>query len=290
LVCSSEGALPKRNKKHDEDFSLWLEIGEMVEHKVNVRGFRGFRGYQVSMLFALAALVNACSGQDAPEAAAPLNALTAAEEAAGWQLLFDGETTSGWRGYNQDSFPAKGWAVSDGTLMTVPTEPADRGLRGDILTEEQFENFELSIEFKVSPGGNSGILYRVVEREGEPIWYNAPEYQVLDDSAHLARPDLDMRKHLTGDNYDLHASAMPASNQVGDWNHARIIIDNGHVEHWLNGQKTVEYEIESPEWEELYKASKFSEYPSYGRTAAGHIGLQDYGDNVWYRNIKIRQR
>ena len=77
---------------------------------------------------------------------------------------------------------------------------------------------------------------------------------------------------------------------MGDWNHARIIVDNGHVEHWLNGQKTVEYEIESPEWEELYKASKFAEYPSYGRTAAGHIGLQDYGDNVWYRNIKIRRR
>ena len=262
----------------------------MLEHKVKVRGFRGFRGYQISILFAFAALVNGCGAQDTSEEAAPPNTLTAAEEAEGWLLLFDGETTDGWRGYNKDEFPARGWEVRDGTLMTVPSDEADRDLRGDILTEQRFENFELSIEFRVSPGGNSGILYRVVEREGEPIWYNAPEFQVLDDSAHLARPDLDMYRHLTGDNYDLHASVVSASNPVGDWNQARVIVDRGHVEHWLNGEKTVEYEIESPKWEELYQASKFSEYPGYGRTAVGHIGLQDYGDNVWYRNIKIRQR
>ncbi len=252
---------------------------------------RGFRGYQTgSLLLAFALLAYGCGGQDASEAAAALNTLTEAEESAGWRLLFDGETTNGWRGYNQDEFPVRGWEVRDGTLMTVPSDEADRSLRGDILTEQRFENFELSIEFKVSPGGNSCILYRVVEREAEPIWYNAPEYQVLDDSAHLARPELEMHKHLTGDNYDLHASVVSAANPVGEWNHARIIVDRGHVEHWLNGEKTVEYEIESPDWEELYNASKFSEYPNYGRTATGHIGLQDYGDNVWYRNIKIRQR
>ena len=242
------------------------------------------------LLLALAALANACGGQDASEAEDPLNTLTAAEEAAGWRLLFDGETTDGWRGYNKDSFPTAGWEVRDGNLFTIPAvgeEPEDRG---DIITVETFENFELSLEFKVFPGANSGILYRVVEREGEPMWYNAPEYQVLDDSAHLRMGTMDMHKHLTGDNYDLHASLVHASNPVGEWNHARIIVDSGRVEHWLNGHKTVEYEFASPAWEALYDGSKFAEYPNYGRTAMGHIGLQDYGDLVAYRNIKIKRR
>jgi len=112
----------------------------------------------------------------------------------------------------------------------------------------------------------------------------------LDDSAHVARSEMDMHKHLTGDNYDLHASVVKASNAVGEWNHARIVVDRGHVEHWLNGQQTVEYEIESAEWEELFEASKFADHPLYGRTQVGHIGLQEYGDYVWYRNIKIRSR
>ena len=101
---------------------------------------------------------------------------------------------------------------------------------------------------------------------------------------------MDMHKHLTGDNYDLHASPMHASNPVGEWNHARIVVDGGRVEHWLNGHKTVEYEFASPEWEALYNASKFGEYRNYGRTAVGHIGFQDYGDLVAYRNIKIKRR
>ncbi len=216
------------------------------------------------------------------------NTLTAVEAEAGWRLLFDGETTAGWRGYNQDAFPSERWEVRDGTLAIVPSDPVGRG-GGDIVTEERFDNFELTIDFRLTPVGNSGIFYRVLERDGEPVWYNGPEFQVLDDSAYIA--DLgadDMHTRLTGDNYDLHASAVRVANPIGEWNRARIIVDNGHVEHWLNGQQTVAYEIESPEWERLVEESKFAEYPRYGRTVPGHIGLQDYGYLVEYRDIKIR--
>ena len=132
--------------------------------------------------------------------------------------------------------------MRDGNLVTLSREDGGSGV--DLITEEQFENFELSIEFKLTAVGNSGILYRVVEREGEAIWYNAPEYQVLDDSAHIAMGTMDMHKHLTGDNYDIQASSVRASNPIGEWNHARIIVNGQHVEHWLNGVMTVEYEIE----------------------------------------------
>ncbi len=215
------------------------------------------------------------------------NSLTAAEVEDGWQLLFDGESTNGWRGYNRDGFPSEAWEVRDGNLVTLAQEDGGSGV--DLVTEERFESFELGVEFKLTPVGNSGVLYRVVEREGEAIWYNAPEFQVLDDPAHLAMGTMDMHKHLTGDNYDIHASSVRASKPIGEWNHARIIVNGQHVEHWLNGAKTVEYEIESPEWDTLVAESKFAEYPHYGRTQRGHIGLQGYGRLVSYRNIKIRR-
>jgi hypothetical protein len=225
-------------------------------------------------------LACACSSEQPP------NTLSAAEEAAGWQLLFDGTSTEGWRGYNMTEFPARAWEVRDGQLITLAQE--DGASSVDLVTEERFENFELSLEFKLTPAGNSGILYRVVEREGEPIWANAPEYQVLDDSAHMATDSFDPGTHLTGDNYDLHAAAVHPANPIGEWNHARIIVDGSQVEHWLNGVKMVEYEIESPDWEALVARSKFAGYPLYGRTKQGRIGLQGYGRLVTYRNIKIR--
>ncbi len=223
----------------------------------------------------------ACAAEQLP------NTLSTAEEEAGWQLLFDGTSTDGWRGYNMEGFPTEAWEVRDGELVTLAQEGGDGGV--DIVTEERFENFELSIEFKLTPVGNSGILYRVMEQEGEPIWANAPEYQVLDDSAHIAMDNFDPSTHSTGDNYDLHASPEHPSNAIGEWNHARVIVNGNHVEHWLNGVMTVEYEIESPEWEVLVSESKFADYPNYGRTKQGRIGLQGYGRLVFYRNIKIRR-
>jgi hypothetical protein len=225
----------------------------------------------------------------APEATAPpLNTLTPQEVAAGWQLLFDGESTAGWRGYNREAFPEAGWGVADGNLIVMASDGSEEGLGGDIVTEEEFSDFELVFEFLVTPEGNSGVFYRVVEKPERTLWQVAPEYQVLDDSAYIAMGTMDMNRHLTGDNYDLQASAVGASNPIGTWNRGRILVDGTHVEHWLNSQKTVEYELFSPEWEALVAASKFAPYPEYGRAMTGRIGLQDHGHESRYRNIKIR--
>ncbi|WP_420635006.1 3-keto-disaccharide hydrolase [Candidatus Palauibacter sp.] len=234
-------------------------------------------------------LILACAEAPAPPAEDPPNTLTEAERAAGWRLLFDGETTDGWRGYGRDVFPDTGWAVIDGTLVVgaTSTDP-DVAVGGDIVTTESFSDFDIRFEFMLSEVANSGVLYRVIEEEGVAIWHNAPEYQVLDDPAYIAMGTMDMNTHLTGDNYDLHAAAETTLHGPGEWNEGRIRIRNNLVEHWLNGTKTVEYELGSAEWEALVAASKFALYPRYGRAASGPIGLQDHGRNVYYRNIKLR--
>ena len=237
---------------------------------------------------AVVMVASACGAEEEQVEPTQHNTLTAAEQAAGWRLLFDGETTNGWRGYNKESFPEVGWEVADGNLIVLASDGEEEGNGGDIITDEQFDNFELSLEFKLSPVANSGILYRAVEIEGEPIWHGAPEYQVLDDTAYIEMNEMDMHKHLTGDNYDLHASVETASYPLGEWNHARIVVNGPHVEHWLNGVQTVAYELWTEEWEELVGASKFADYPEYGRATRGHIGLQDHGHTLRYRNIKVR--
>ena len=216
------------------------------------------------------------------------NTLTAEEEAAGWVLLFDGGSTDGWRGFNQDAFPEEGWAIEDGNLIVFASDGGEEGLGGDIVSTRSFSDFELVFDFLVSPVGNSGIFYRVQEAEGAQLWHYAPEFQVLDDTAYIEMGTMDMHKHLTGDNYDLHASRVAASNPIGEWNTGRIVAQGNHVEHWLNGQLTVEYEIASPEWNELVAASKFAPYPEYGLAESGPIGIQDHGHEIRYRNIKIR--
>ena len=235
-----------------------------------------------AVALASAALVGyACGGEAADEQTAP-NTLTQAQRDAGWRLLFDGATTTGWRGYNADSFPAQGWEVRDGSLVVV----ADGG-GGDIVTEDEFTAFELSLEFKVTAGANSGIFYGAIDQPGKPMWNSAPEYQILDDAAYLGGEE-DMATHLTADNYDLHRSSQTAVKPTGEWNVAKIVVRRPHVEHLLNGVKMVEYELGSPEWESLVAASKFGAYPEYGRATSGHIGLQDHGYEVWFRNIKLR--
>ncbi len=228
----------------------------------------------------------------ASPATPPPNTLTEAERTAGWRLLFDGETSAGWRGYNLDAFPDTGWAVIDGALVVgaTATDP-DVPIGGDIVTTEPFADFDLKFEFMLSEVANSGVLYRVIEEPGAAIWHNAPEYQVLDDPAYIAASEapgtMDMNTHLTGDNYDLHSAGEKTLHGPGQWNTARIRVANNHVEHWLNGTKTVEYVLGSPEWEQLVAASKFAPFPGYGRAPSGPIGLQDHGRNVFYRNIKI---
>ena len=205
-----------------------------------------------------------------------LNALTAAEKAAGWRLLFDGRTANGWRGYMQEEMP-EGWQAVDGALTRV-------GRAGDIITAESYRSFELSLEWKVGPGGNSGVFYRALEGP-EAIYMVAPEMQVLDDAGHR-----DGQSPLTsaGSNFGLHAAQRGVVRPAGQWNEARIIVDGDHVEHWLNGVKLVDYELGSPDWAELVADSKFVEWPEYGTATEGHIGLQDHGDWAAFRNIKIR--
>jgi hypothetical protein len=205
------------------------------------------------------------------------NTLTAAERAAGWALLFDGESLDGWRGYNRPDLPG-GWAAQGGMLVRT-------GEGGDLVTEREFGDFELSLEWRVEAAGNSGVFYRAAEGE-EWIYHSAPEMQVLDDDGHYDGGD-----PLTsaGANYGLHPAPRGVVRPAGEWNSARIIVRGSAVEHWLNGQQIVSYELGSPEWEALVADSKFVEWPAYGRAARGHIGLQDHGDPVWYRNVKIRE-
>lgn len=205
----------------------------------------------------------------------PQNMLTPAERKAGWQALFDGQTTAGWRGYRTNSMPA-GWQVVDGALTRVDSA-------GDIITANQYGNFELALEWQVARGGNSGIFYRVSE-DGEYPWRSGLEMQVLDDAEHP-----DGRSPLTsaGALYGIYPAPRGVVRPAGEWNAVRIVSQGNHVEHWLNGVKVVEAELGSPDWEARVKQSKFAKMPRYGRNGSGHIGLQDHGDRVAYRNIKI---
>lgn len=214
---------------------------------------------------------------DAQEQEAQMNALTASEREAGWSLLFDGSSLDGWRGYNRSDLPG-GWEAQDG--MLVRTGPG-----GDIITDRQFGDFELSLEWRLEEGGNSGVFYRAAEGE-EWVYHSAPEMQVLDDDGHV-----DGQNPLTsaGSNYGLHPAPRGVVRPVGEWNEARIVVDGDRVEHWLNGRMIVEYEFGSDDWEARVADSKFVEWPAYGRAEQGHIGLQDHGDPVWFRNIKVRE-
>ena len=205
-----------------------------------------------------------------------MNVLTPEETEGGWRLLFDGRTTAGWRGYRSEDMP-EGWQVLDGALTRVAGG-------GDIVTTDQYEDFELALEWKLAEGGNSGIMFHVTE-EAEETYHTGPEMQVLDDERHV-----DGQNPLTsaGSNYGLHAPSQKTMKPAGEWNEARLRVQDGRVEHWLNGVKVVEYELGSPDWEQRVAGSKFSEWPGYGRAGKGHIALQDHGDWVAYRNIRVR--
>ena len=222
-----------------------------------------------------------------PAAAAPAhNALTPEEEEAGWILLFDGHSTEGWRRYGGGDFPEGGWGVENGELVGRASGGDMEG--GDIMTVREFTDFDLVFDFKVGPEGNSGVFYRVKEHEGVALWQVAAEYQVLDDPAYIAMGTMDMNTHLTGDNYDLHATAEKTMHPTGEWNTGRIVVEGNRVRHFLNGRPTVAFEMYTEEWEALVAASKFGVEEHYARAPSGAIALQDHGTPVWFRNIKIR--
>jgi len=216
-----------------------------------------------------------------------VNSLTAAEKAAGWELLFDGKTTGGWHGYNGQSL--KAWMIEDCALKTVGTEGnygSDR--RADLATDREFTNFEISIDWKATKGGNSGLMYGVVEdKKYDAAWKTGPEYQFIDD---VGFPQKLEPWQLAGANYAMHlANAEKRLKPVGEWNNTRIVVDGKHVEHWLNGKKILEFERWTPEWQKLRDSGKWKDAPDYGLAKTGRIVLQDHGSVFWFRNVKVRQ-
>lgn len=184
-----------------------------------------------------------------------------------------------WRGFKKADLPS-GWQVLDGALTRV-------GPGGDIITREQYESFELTLDWKISPGGNSGIFFHVVEDSANNyVWSTGPEMQVLDNRGHA---DGKTPNTSAASNFALHAPSQDVTKPVGEWNSARLLVDGPHVEHWLNGVKVVEYELWSDDWKQRVQASKFKSVPGYGSARSGHIALQDHGDWVAFRNIKIRR-
>jgi hypothetical protein len=257
------------------------------------------------LFLALAGLVIGCSkgnkgeqaeeettAQEAVEETATPNTLTEKEKGDGWKLLFDGKSADGWRGYGKETFPAA-WEVSEGTLHIQGSGRGEAGAEdgGDILYDEKFSNFHLKLEWKIAEGGNSGILYLGQEApEYEFIWMTAPEFQILDNERHL---DANLGKdgnRQAGSLYDLYPAKPQNANPAGEWNSAEIMVYNGTVIHKQNGETVVEYHLWTPKWEEHVAASKFPELNENWVNVAkeGYIGLQDHGDDVWFRNIKIK--
>jgi hypothetical protein len=233
----------------------------------------------------------------ASQGAVAVNTLTPAERAAGWKLLFDGNTLTGWRGYDAKRDFTKSWGVVDGALKNSRTDGRPNSGGGDIVTTEQFTDFEFRFEWRVSRAGNSGIKYFVHERIGAP---GAPmyvgddgvsavghEYQVLDDDEHPDAKNGPIRQ--AGSLYSL----FPPNNAkrlkpVGEFNDARLLVQGKHVEHWLNGAKVVEYDLESPALMKAIAASKYKDIPRFGTKFSTRLLIQDHGDDVWFRNLKIR--
>jgi len=200
------------------------------------------------------------------------NTLTAAEKKAGWTLLFDGKDLAGWRGFKGE--PKPGWTVKDGVLS--PEGKASK----DIISNREYENFELDFDWKISPKGNSGVMYHVLEQGDETYW-SGPEYQILD-NAHGEKPP-----QQAGSLFALIPPSQDVTKPVGEFNHSRLVVDHGHVQHWMNGVKLLEYDLGSADFKAKVDASKFRQWPIFATGKTGHIALQNHGDWVGFRNIKI---
>ncbi|MEC7582941.1 MAG: family 16 glycoside hydrolase [Planctomycetota bacterium] len=207
----------------------------------------------------------------------PVNWLDEKERKEGFELLFNGRNLDGWRGYRQDGPPKQGWSVRDAAIVHTAG-----GGGGDLMTDEQFGDFDFRFSWKVAEGANSGIIWRVLETE-DRSYMTGPEYQVLDDMT--KNPD---KKHAAGALYDLVGSGDSPVRPAGTWNEGRIVIKDGRVQHWLNGKQLLDVPCEGPEWEKMVANSKFRSWP-FGRAKKGHLVLQDHGDEVAYRDLRIRK-
>jgi hypothetical protein len=224
---------------------------------------------------------------DSAAATASINVLTEQEKTEGWKLLFDGATKNGWHVYNKKS-DGSAWKVADGALYLDTLQKKDWQTvgGGDLTTDEEFENFHLKLEWKLSPGGNSGIMFYINEdAKYEHAWHTGPEMQVLDNAAH---PDAKIIKHRSGDLYDLITSTPETVNPAGEWNEAEIIANKGSLELRQNGTKVVSTTLWDDNWKKMVKESKFKTWKDFGTYKKGRIAIQDHGNMVWYRNIKIK--
>lgn len=202
---------------------------------------------------------------------------SASRDSAGWRTLFDGTSVAAFRGYRSDTMPS-GWHITDGLLEKS-------GSVEDLVTRDKFGDFELSFDWKLGPGGNSGVMYRVTEEYDHPYW-SGPEYQLLDDALH---PDGKSRLTAAGSDYGLYPAPAGVVKPANEWNSSLLVVKGNHVQHWMNGQKLLEYDLLSPDWEARVKASKFGAWPNYGRARSGFIAIQGDHDGVLaLRNIRIR--
>ncbi len=222
--------------------------------------------------------------------ATALNTLTPQEVKDGVILLFDGKNTDQWRGYNKTDFPQEGWNIDNNAIHCIGSGKGEAGKGGDIITKEKYKNFELTLEWKISEGGNSGIFYLAQEIPGLEIYKSAPEMQVLDNLKH---PDAKMGvdgNRQAGSLYDLIPAKPQNAKPVGEWNTVKIMVYRGTVVHYQNGVQVLEYHLWTDDWKKMCANSKFKDFNYFVDTAPeGFIGLQDHGDDVWYRNIKIRK-
>lgn len=208
-----------------------------------------------------------------------VNTLSREEEARGFKLIFDGNSMNGWIGYRKTFLP-KGWSAEDGSIHFHP------GVQGgDIRSAEKFANFDFRFEWKASPGGNSGVFYRVTD-ELETAWFSGPEYQILDDTKHSDGQNPISRAAAC---YGMYPRSVDNCRPGGEWNQGRIVANGRNIQHWLNGVKVVEYTIGSKEWSHKANTGKFQDVPLYGRVPNGYIVLQDHGNDVWYRSLRIRK-
>ena len=219
------------------------------------------------------------------------NQLTKDEIEDGWVLLFDGKTFDGWRGYNKETFPESGWTIEEGTLKCIHSGTGEAGAGGDVVYEKTFSNFHLKLDWMIEEGGNSGIFYLGQEIPGQKIWHTSPEMQVLDNERH---PDALKGKdgnRKAGSLYDLIPADPQNSKPALEWNSVEIIVNKGTVTHIQNGETVLEYQLWTDEWKELVAGSKFPpKNPDWANVSSeGYIGIQDHGDVVWYRYIKIKE-
>lgn len=233
-----------------------------------------------AIIAATVAIAFGCFAPSAGGQGTRMNTLSKQEKREGWKLLFDGKTTDGWHSYKKTTV-GPGWLINDGIL----SRSADTAVSaGDLLSNAKYRNFDLALDWRISEGGNSGIIYRANE-DNDYVWQSGVEMQILDDARHN---DGKLQITSAGSAFALYPAPRGVVHKAGEWNAARILVRGNHVEHWLNGKKLFSYELGSPDFAAHVAASKFKIYPGFGKVENGYIALQDHGDKVEFRNIQIK--